>query len=221
MSLNTIISTGIVLDLDGVIIRSNFIKYRAMLSLFTHYSDLQAYISEYILAHGGVSRRDKLTEIISNILGQKVDDEILSDYLNRYAQALDHEISIAPLVDGVSEFLARREHLFYVCSSAPESEVHNQLSRRNLLANFSEIFASDTPKTIALKKISELHKGNIVFFGDSIGDLEAAKQAGVAFVAVIAERDNFIDYDIVKLNDFTSFSIVQNCIQQALNGRTL
>jgi len=212
------ISTGIALDLDGVIIKSNFIKYRAMLSLFSHRTDFQECISEYILTHGGVSRREKLTEIISNILGQKVDDEILSDYLNRYAQALDHEISIAPLVDGVSDFLDRREHQFYVCSSAPESEVHDQLSGRNLLACFSQVFASDTPKAVALKKISELHKGNIVFFGDSIGDLEAAKQADVAFIAVIAERDNFADYGVVKLKDFTSFSIVQNCVEQALNG---
>lgn len=220
MGLNTMVSTGIVLDLDGVIIRSNFIKYRSMLSLFSQYSDFQECISEYILTHGGVPRREKLTQIISIILGQEVDDEILADYLNRYAQALDLEIAVAPLVDGVSDFIGQREHQFYVCSSAPEFEVHDQLSRRNLAENFSQIFGSDTPKAIALKRLSEQHKGDIVFFGDSIGDLEAANTAEVAFIAVIAERDNFADYEVVKLNDFTSYSIVQDCIQQAMNTHT-
>jgi len=46
----------VVLDLDGVIVKSNFVKHDAMLSLFDAYPEKHHQISSYILANGGVRR---------------------------------------------------------------------------------------------------------------------------------------------------------------------
>jgi hypothetical protein len=46
----------VVLDLDGVIVKSNFVKHDAMLSLFDAYTEKHHQISSYILANGGVRR---------------------------------------------------------------------------------------------------------------------------------------------------------------------
>ena len=59
---------AVVLDLDGVILKTNLIKYRAMLSLFAAYPDLQPSISDYILAHRGILRREKLRTILRDLL---------------------------------------------------------------------------------------------------------------------------------------------------------
>ncbi|MFZ4662797.1 MAG: hypothetical protein ACOYNY_37675 [Caldilineaceae bacterium] len=74
----------VVLDLDGVILKTNLIKYRAMLSLFAEYPMQREPISDYILVRGGVPRRDKLTGILREIVGVEPTPALIADYLERY-----------------------------------------------------------------------------------------------------------------------------------------
>ena len=97
----------VVLDLDGVVIKSNLIKHRAMLSLFAEHTTLRERIREYILRRGGVPRRDKLAGILREVLGVPVDAALLSGYLERYAAALAHELAAASPVEGVASFIRR------------------------------------------------------------------------------------------------------------------
>lgn len=62
-------STAVVLDLDGVFAKSNLIKYEAIRSLFDRHSKHAAEIFRFILAHGGVPRKDKIAHIIERIVG--------------------------------------------------------------------------------------------------------------------------------------------------------
>lgn len=52
-----------VFDLDGVIVKTNLVKHSAMLSLFADHPEQRSAISEFILANGGVPRRDKLAHL--------------------------------------------------------------------------------------------------------------------------------------------------------------
>lgn len=211
--------TVVVLDLDGVILKTNLIKYRAMLGLFTEYQAEQSPISAYILAHGGVPRREKLAAILREIVGVPPTDKILTTYLARYAAALEHELAIAPMVEGIGAFLAAGEHTFYVSSSAPEHEVQQQLATRNLLPYFTAIYGGQTPKAAALRQICAAHPtAAVLFFGDAMGDLLAARAVGVPFVGVINEGDNFAEERVVKLTDFATLALVKQALQQALNN---
>jgi phosphoglycolate phosphatase-like HAD superfamily hydrolase len=130
---------------------------------------------------------------------------------------LKHLLAVVPMVEGVEAFLGDRGYTFYLSSSAPEAEVSEQLSRRNLDNYFAAVFGAGTPKATALRQVAARHPTMVpVFFGDSIGDWEAAKEARVAFVAVVSERDNFVGYQVAKLVDFTSPASVQANIQSAL-----
>lgn len=97
---------AVVLDLDGVILKTNLIKYRAMLSLFAAFPDQQPEISDYILAHGGVPRREKLSTILCDLLHTPPTPALLNSYLQRYASALEDALAVAPLVEGIETFLA-------------------------------------------------------------------------------------------------------------------
>lgn len=210
-------SCVVVLDLDGVILKTNLIKYRAMLSLFADYQEQQESISAYILARGGVPRRDKLFGLLHDLLGAEPSPAILEDYLERYARALEHELAIAPIVEGIDNFLQQDSYAFYVSSSAPEPEVYQQLQRRNLLTYFAGIYGSTMPKATALQTIQAAHPAShLVFFGDAVSDWEAATAAHVAFIAVINERDNFRNETVLKLSGFTNITQVEACIQRAL-----
>ncbi|MEZ4684473.1 MAG: hypothetical protein R2932_60695 [Caldilineaceae bacterium] len=60
-------AAAVVLDLDGMILKTNLITYRAMLSWLATYPDQQTEISDDSLAHGGIPRREKLSAILRNL----------------------------------------------------------------------------------------------------------------------------------------------------------
>src|SRR4051794_40016362 len=97
---------AVALDLDGVIVKTNFVKHAAMLSLFADYPEQQAAIGEFILANGGVPRRAKLAHLLRHNLRTEPTDALLSEYLRRYALQLQHQLAVAPMVEGVGEFIA-------------------------------------------------------------------------------------------------------------------
>lgn len=207
---------AVVFDLDGVIVRTNFVKHAAMLSLFADHPDQRGAVSAFILSNGGVPRRDKLAHLLRHTLGAEPTDKLLSEYLRRYAVQLEHQLAEAPMVEGVGEFIASCPSTRYVCSSAPEAEVHEQVSRRLLSGHFAAVYGCNTPKAEALRTIAASHaRQPVVFFGDSVGDYEAACQAGVAFVGVICERDNFQGMPVVKLRNFAHRATVDRAMLRA------
>lgn len=208
----------LVLDLDGVIVQSNHIKYVAMLALFSEHVREYSAIDTYIAANYGVRRDHKFAHILGSILRIEPTDALIADYLARYDTRLTPLLHDAPLIPGIDRFLAHARHCFYVSSSAPDSEVKDQLAHRRLAQHFQSIYGAATPKADALRQVQRLHSGQVpIFFGDSPGDWEAAKEAGVAFVGVTGERDNFPSQTIVKLRDFSSAEATNAAIHAALS----
>jgi len=209
-------ASAIVLDMDGVLLRTNDAKYRAMLGLFEGYPAKTGAISQFILRSGGVPRAEKLKHILESIVGIVASEAAVHEYLVKYEHALEGALSAASFVPGVKHFLSDCECPIYLCSSAPAGEEARQVSARHLQGCFAEVFDGRTPKDEALKHIAHRHghKG-IVFFGDSLGDLIAAQSAGVSFVAVVAEWDNFVEHTVVKLRDFTDREAIRRCISEA------
>lgn len=206
-----------VFDLDGVIVKTTLIKHGAMLSLFAAYPEQQSAISEFIMANGGVPRKDKLTRLLRTILGVKPTEAQLLEYLRKYSSALQHQLATAPCIEGVEEFIKRYPGPRYVCSSAPEDEVREQTDRRALRQHFDGIYGGTTPKSQALAEISAKHSSSgVVFFGDAVGDYEAAYRAAVSFIGVISERDSFHNMSVVKISDFTRCELVEQAIQASV-----
>ena len=134
------VASAIVLDMDGVLLRTNDAKYRAMLGLFERYPAKTTEISEFILRSGGVPRAEKLKYILESIVGIVASEDAVDEYLVKYEHSLEGALSAAPFVAGVEEFLSSCECPLYLCSSAPASEVARQLSARNLDSCFAEVF---------------------------------------------------------------------------------
>jgi phosphoglycolate phosphatase-like HAD superfamily hydrolase len=203
----------IVLDLDGVVLQTNFFKHSAMLSLFEVDERRKTEISEYILSNGGVRRDHKILHILRTILKNPESEHALPVYLEAYSAKLERALPAAPLVPGVKEFVQNSDYTFYISSSAPEPEIDLQLRSRGLADLFEAAFGASTPKSEALSKVRvKWPRLPPVFFGDSLGDLEAAAAANALFVAVICERDNFQGVPVRKLRDFTSPDDVHDCI---------
>lgn len=210
-------SAALVFDLDGVILKTNFIKHKAMLSLFSRYSRQLESISAFILANGGVPRREKISRILSDILHVEPTESALSRYLIDYSAQLEKELAEAPFVEGAFELICNYPGARYVCSSAPDLKVQEQINRRSLTPYFSAIYGGSTPKQEALGQIATICPiRSVIFFGDSIGDYEAACEARVNFVAVVCERDNLQGLPVVKLKDFASASVLELALRQCI-----
>ena len=80
------------------------------------------------------------------------------------------------------------------------------------------MFGASTPKAAALVQVRKESGSEPVFFGDSLPDLEAAREAAVSFVGVVFEHDGFGDVPVIKLKDFTSPDHVQNSIDAAIRS---
>lgn len=210
----------VVLDMDGVILKSNSIKHRMMLDLFSAYPASAEAIAAYIHANGGVARRQKIITILETILHRPATSQVVADYLAVYDRKLAPLLVDAPLVDGVAAFVSGGAHRFYVSSTAPEPEIESQMTRTGLLAHFAGIYGRDTPKAVALREIRAMNPAcDLVFFGDSSTDYEAAQETGAPFVAVTSEDDNFPDLPVVKLKDFSSKALIQAAMRNALAQR--
>lgn len=211
---------AVVFDLDGVIVKTHFVKHAVMLSLFADHPGQQDAISEFILSNGGVPRKAKLAHLLRTILRTEPTEALLSEYLRRYATELEPRLAAAPMVEGVSEFIAACPATRYVCSSAPEAEVHDQVARRSLGPHLAAVYGSTTPKPRALRAIAAKHPGRpVVFFGDSVGDYEAACQAAVAFVGVVCERDGFQGMPVVRVTDFAHRATVEQAMLRSVAQR--
>jgi phosphoglycolate phosphatase len=207
----------VVLDMDGVILRTSALKVRAMLSLFTAEAAHGHAIRRYVLANTGVPRRQKIVTILRDVLDARVDADQVEQYLARYAATLEEALANAGLVEGVEAFIRNSPGPLYVSSSAPDGEVTMQLERRQLAACFAGVYGGSVPKPQALRAVRDEHPhASVVFFGDSMSDLEAARLAGTAFVGVMAEADAFGAHLACKLPSFADPRLVQRCIDEAL-----
>ncbi len=196
-------ATVLVLDMDGVIVESNAIKHAAMMALFADRAVDHDAVNHYMLAHGGVRRDTKIAWILEHLVGQPATPQAIDDHLARYARIVEPMVAQAGVIGGVVDFLADAGQPCYVSSAAPGHEVAAQLQRLGIGGRFAGVYASDTPKAQALRTIGERHPDcELVFFGDAIGDLQAARTAGVAFVGITAEWNNFAGTDAVTVTDF-------------------
>src|SRR6185295_3853044 len=96
-------ASAIVLDMDGVLLRTNDAKYRAMLGLFERYPEKAPAISQFILSNGGVPRAEKLKHILESIVGIVAPQAMVDEYLVKYQHALEGALSDAPFVSGMEE----------------------------------------------------------------------------------------------------------------------
>ena len=107
-------ASAFVLDMDGVLFRTNDAKYRAMLGLFEGHPEKTTAISQFILRNGGVPRAEKLKHILESIVGIAASEALVDEYLVKYQHALEGALSAASFVPGVEDFVSACE-CPYIC----------------------------------------------------------------------------------------------------------
>lgn len=179
----------IVLDCDGVILNSNKIKTCAFRSVAQRYGPEAAEkLVDFHVQNGGVSRYQKFSHLLVNILGQSSDERTVRVLAEEYGALVYSSLlqcTIAPGIHKLRETMAR--HSWMVVSGGDEAELRSLFAARGLDLLFDRgIHGSPATKDEILQR--EMSSKNLVrpalFVGDSRYDHEAAKRAGLAFVFV-------------------------------------
>lgn len=181
----------VILDFDGVILESVAVKTEAFRALFSSEPEHVDQIVAYHMNNGGMSRFDKFRYIYDHILKRELDPETFAALSEKFSALVFQGVTEAPFVPGAAEFLERWHAIIplYVVSATPEPELLDIVRRRGLTQYFRKIFGAPRKKNTCIREIlaeSGASVSEVLFVGDALNDLAAARDTGVVFVGRVA-----------------------------------
>jgi phosphoglycolate phosphatase-like HAD superfamily hydrolase len=168
---------NLILDCDGVVLDSNFLKEKNIFEATLKHTDFntaQAF-SKYFTDNNGLPRAHK---IITYFGDTALSQEILSLYNHLNEESLLH----APFTFGFEQFLDKTDGLFkrYVLSGGDESELLVVFNQKAIAHRFEKIMGA--PKT-KYEHLYELNlQGKTLYIGDSKLDYDVALKFQLDFI---------------------------------------
>lgn len=198
---------AIIFDFDGVILESVAIKGRAFRDLVPRDPALQDRVERYHLEHMGMSRYQKFAWIYRELLHRPLPATEMAELDRRFGAAIASQMRTCPFVPGAREFLRARAGRvpMFVVSGAPELELRGIVEDRGLTPFFEAVYGCPPEKAQTLTRIGrelDAASADLLFIGDGQTDADAARSAGVTFVArVTTGGDTFGDLPAMRVAD--------------------
>jgi phosphoglycolate phosphatase-like HAD superfamily hydrolase len=190
MGLNSKI-TVCIFDVNGVLISSNLANAWAMARAFTDDSLIQERIAQHYLTLTGIDRGTKIRTIQQRVIGRPFNDKEFELRWERFKTIGSEAMRKAPLIPGSKAVLielGNRQITRVALSNTPVTELKAILASHGLESVLDLIRGGgDWPKAESLVRLLQecsFEPDRSLFFGDGKGDLAAARQTGVAFVAI-------------------------------------
>lgn len=205
----------IIYDFDGVICDSVHVKTQAFVELYKeHGPEIQDKVKNYHIAHGGISRFEKIRYFQTELLNQPPDDGTILLLANRFADLVKEKVIESSYIKGAKRFIEKYRHgttLQFICTGTPESEIIEIVDRRDIRHLFSGLYGSPKTKESIIKAILEqtcVQQKECVFFGDAMTDYNAAKVCGIPFVGVKSLDFTFPEGTFV-IDDFNDVRLMR------------
>lgn len=184
-----------VFDFDGVLADSVEVKTRAFGQIYLpHGEAIAEAVVHYHREHGGTPRREKFRYYEAELLGTPADDARLDELNDQFSALVVDNVVAADEIAGATVFL-RHWHgrlPLFVDSASPDVELIEIMKRRGLTGYFNAAYGSNRSKTENLAAIIAEHDFDpkrVLFFGDAMGDLDAATACGTEFVGIVRNED--------------------------------
>ena len=180
----------VVFDCDGVILDSVAVKTRAFGQIVEESGpDAVARMTEYHLAHGGVSRTRKFEWFYDEVLRCKITDDELQALNRKFRQLVFEGVMRSPMVPGIMKTLESLNGRLpmYVASGTPNDELFQVLEARDLTRFFKGMYGTPPEKSELLRGIIEqegIAANDTLMVGDSSTDLDAAQSCGARFFGI-------------------------------------
>ena len=179
---------GIIFDFDGVIAESIQVKTEAFATLYKPYgTDIVNNIIKHHEANGGVSRFEKIRFYHETFLNKVVTNDEIKELADRFSKLVVKKVIDSPYVPGVLDFIKKlnNKYKIYISTGTPTFEIKMIIRGRGISEYFSKVYGSPEKKDDHINKIINEYRfkpEELLFFGDSNSDLEAASSSGLHFI---------------------------------------
>lgn len=199
----------IIFDFDGVLAESVDIKTKAFKRLFeSEGKDIADKVEQYHLAHTGVSRFDKFRYFYKNFLMRELTEDTFKELCDRFSKLVVEEVVNASYVEGAKEFLVENKDrfTFFITSATPQQEIERIVKKRDMAQFFKAVYGSPRKKEDAVGEIishNNLSPSEVVYIGDAISDLKAARKNSIYFIARTYPKNRVIfdDVDCITIDN--------------------
>ncbi|MBI5298867.1 MAG: HAD hydrolase-like protein [Deltaproteobacteria bacterium] len=180
---------ALVFDFDGTLVDSNAIKQNAFAKCFFEYPKQLDAIMVYCNSYNNIPRVVKFRHVFENILKLPYPPEVEQLMLDRYASETTEQVIGAAEIPGAIRFLKKvaSKKETALLSSTPHEFLLRILERRGLKKYFGRIQGAPVDKKVWLENYvgsRGFSKTEVLFFGDSPEDVQAATGAQVPFIGV-------------------------------------
>lgn len=192
-SLKDLINTKklFVFDFDGVLADSVNVKTQAFASLYEKYG--APVVHKVIMHHeknGGMSRFEKFKHYHKTFLGKNLNKLEIQKMSEKFSAMVIKKVIASEWIHGAKNYLDKlyeAKNNCVVISATPLNEIRHIIDKRDMNKYFSIVCGSPSTKhdnlEHVMRKFSICSK-EIVFFGDSIADWEAASKKDILFVGI-------------------------------------
>lgn len=206
---------GIIFDFDGVIVESLHIKSNAFKQIYMPYGEeIANQVVKHHEANGGISRFNKFKYYHKVFLNKNISEEKIKELSNKFSNIVINKVIKSKYVSGSLDFIVKsfKHKKLFISTGTPKVEIDKILLAKNIDKYFVEVYGSPEDKIEHVQKIIykyNLTSKELVFFGDSKSDLEAAKYFDIEFTLI----KNSFNYEISSnyngriINNFKDLSI--------------
>ena len=202
---------AIIFDFDGVIAQSLDAKTYGFSILYQPFGkNIINKVVKHHLENGGLSRFEKIKYYHKNFINKSLSDKEISDLANQFSDLVVEKVISAPLVPGVLDYIKQSFNKFklFISTGTPTDEIKRILNKKGLDKYFTHVYGSPETKDIHIDKIIKkykLHSSDLIFFGDSFTDLNAASKFSIDFILVKNKHNSKLssNYDGKFIFDFT------------------
>jgi|APTNR8051073442_1049403.scaffolds.fasta_scaffold07055_6 phosphoglycolate phosphatase-like HAD superfamily hydrolase len=179
---------ALIFDFDGVLVESTDIKITAFREMYReHGPDVEAAAIAHHVAHGGISRRQKIRHVHRHELGIQLSPDALDALCQRFSLLVEEAVTACDPVPGADALLDAHHRRLptFIVSGTPQPELTRIVGRRGLEPYFTEVFGSPPEKPPIIRDILARHRldnTRVVFIGDAMTDYDAARETGVRFI---------------------------------------
>ncbi|MBI2259904.1 MAG: HAD family hydrolase [Flavobacteriia bacterium] len=211
---------NIFFDFDGVLAESVNVKTEAFKNLYLPFGEeIANKVVEHHLAHGGISRFEKIKKYHQDFLGIELSENEVFHWAEKFSELVLIGVIESPEVKGAEDFLKKNfeNYQFWVITGTPTEEIKIILEKRNWNSYFKGAFGSPEKKnhwTEFLIEKYDINRKETVFVGDATTDQEAAYYSKLHFI-LRRNEDNkhlFKNYKGFELNDLTNLNEILKSI---------
>ena len=214
---------GIIFDFDGVIAESVQVKSDAFAELYKSYGQVIVInVVKHHEANGGMSRFEKMKYYHKTFLNKTITDKEMATLTNQFSNLVIKKVIAAPYVPGALEYIKNcyKQYNLFISTGTPIEEIKQILKSREIAKYFTDVFGSPENKIGHIKKIISkygLKREELLFFGDSNSDMNAAAFHRVQFVMRLhsLNHEYFGNYTGKTIENFNylSSNIFQNSLK--------